>query len=109
MKVVMRTEVVITEEREMEVTQSLCNSFCKMVDKIYEAEFESITPEEIEKYDNGEESKLDQVMAIEDGKEVRLADLWKDWVSDILCDCGVYYEVNREYISDEIHYEESNH
>ena len=105
MKVVMKTEVVITEEREMEVTQVLCNSFCKKVAKEYEAEFEPITLEEIEKYDNGEESNLDQVMAIEDGKEVLLADLWKDWISDTLCDCGVYYEVDREYINDEIRYE----
>lgn len=104
MRVIMRTEVVLTEERELEITQVLCDEFCEYIARSYEVEFEPITPEEIEKYDNGEESKLDQV-AIFDGREMRLGDLWYRWIRDVLCNDGDYYEVDRDYINDEILYE----
>lgn len=105
MRAIMRTKVVITEERELEITQDLCDEFCEHIARSYEAEFEPITPEEIEKYDNGEESKLDQV-AIFGGRKMRLGDLWYRWIRDVLCDDGDYYEVDRDYIDDEILYED---
>lgn len=104
MRVVMRTEVVITEERELEITQKMCDTFCEYFAESYRAEFEPITPEEIEKYNNGEESKLDQV-AIFGGREMRLADLWNNWIREELYDDGDYYELDRDYMNENIYYE----
>lgn len=103
MKVVMRIEVVVTEERELEITQKMCDTFCEYFAESYKAEFEPITPEEIEKYNNGEESKLDQV-AIFGGKEMQLAGLWNNWIREELWD-GDYYELDRDCINENIYYE----
>lgn len=107
MKVVMRTEVVVTEEREIELTQEMCNEFCEVIAKTYEAEFEPITLEEIEKYGKGEESKLDQIIGNVGIRGVQLAYAWENWIKDVLCDDGDYYEVDRDCINDEIWYEKA--
>ena len=84
----------------------MCDEFCEKISKTYEAEFEPITPEEIEKYDKGEESKLDQMMCIIDGREMQLADLWNDWIREELWDSdGEVYEIDRDYTDSEVYYE----
>lgn len=89
MRIILRTETIVVEKRELEVNDTLCNEFNAYIKGMGHTDVEPITPDDVMLLEEGGFSRFDQlVKGYKDGEyEVSLEDHWREWIEDELWDC----------------------
>lgn len=107
MKIIMQTKTVVIEERELKVTEELCNRFNSYIKEGHLDNFEDITIDDIDAYDLGLPSRFDQTVE-RDNKyypdEQKISEIWDEWISEELWGEDPY-EVDGECTNQDVYVE----
>ena len=91
MKIVMRTETRVVEERELVLNDALCDEFNAYVKYMGHSDFEPIAPVDVILMEDGKFSRFNQPFKVKGygdrEYEVSLEDYWHEWIEDELWDC----------------------
>jgi len=99
MRIILRTETLVVEERETQLTQELCDEFNKHIKCMYDQEIEPITISDVVLFENSKPSKLDQRLNVKGYHDtdyrVPLSSFWLEWIEEELWDIEAN-EIERE-------------